>query len=117
MTTTTATYTAEQIEAIGGNRWTSRTGTVRVYLNNWPALVGFEISRYKTGNINGATLAGQDISNGKAGQLSTAKVYWEDGVIFTNLDALADQIRVAVPGTQLVETLKSEIARLVAEKG
>jgi len=114
---TPITYTAEQIEAIGGTTWRSRRGVVRVYLNNWPKLIGFDIERYGTGNIKGAMLDGHEISNGKAGRLLVARVYWEGGTIRTDLAQVANSIGVAVPGAALVETLLAEIARRVTEVG
>ena len=75
------TYTAGQIEAIGGKRWTGRDGTTRVYLNNWMDLVDLNISYHKTGSVSGATLAGKPISNSSAADLRNGKVYWEAGEI------------------------------------
>jgi len=107
-------YTAEQIEAIGGNRWTHpRTGEIRVYLNEWPALVGLEISHYGTGNISGATLNGRPISNRRAGQLAAARVYWANGTIVTDLRAVADNARQ--DGAALEADLAANIAARVAE--
>jgi hypothetical protein len=116
-TTEPARYTAEQIEAIGGSRWTSRTGELRVYLNDWHPLIDLDIDRYGTGNVRSASLRGESLSNRRASSLATAKVYWRDGKIWTDLAALADRIGVGVGGSELVETLKSEIARLVSQEG
>lgn len=70
--------TAENLEAIGGRRWTKH-GHDRVYFNNWPELIGLEINRYKTGNISSAVLDGELISNRQAGLLLNMinKVYWD----------------------------------------
>lgn len=117
MSTENRSYTAEQIEAIGGKRWTSRTGTVRIYLNDWPTLIDFEISTYGTGNISSASLRGEALSNTRAGKLSTAKVWWENGEIVTDLERVADYARLDVTGAGLVRALLDAIAARVAEEG
>lgn len=83
-TSTTATYTAEQIEAIGGRRW-ERGTRVRVYLNDWTALLGIEVDRYGTGNLRSVAVDGEHLSNRKAAGLLSAKVWWENGRIVTDL--------------------------------
>lgn len=74
------TYTAEQIEAIGGHRWT-KADKDRVYVNKdiWTKLIGLEVSNYNSGNISGATLDGDRISNSAAYDILTGveKVYWD----------------------------------------
>ena len=105
-------YTAEQIEAIGGTRWTgNRTGERRVYLNDWPALVGLDIERYKSGNVRSATLGGREISNRRAGQLAGVTVYWSNGQIMTDLGTVATDARL--DGPALVSTLVAGIAARV----
>lgn len=102
------TYTAEQIEAIGGRRWSKSDGTLRVYINTevWAPMVGLEIDYYKSGNIQHAALNGEKISNSKAYKLTAIKVYWQDGKIWITKDAeLADQIRDAID--RAVEALDS----------
>lgn len=80
------TYTADQIEALGGHRWT-KADKDRVYLNVevWAALIGLETSHYGTGNISGATLDGEAISNARAKDILGCidKVFWDstDGQI------------------------------------
>lgn len=76
-------YTVEQIEAIGGKRWTKNDGTVRVYLNYWWEAAGLEIEKYKTGNVKSAALLGHGISNRAGTYLSGAKIYWENGILHT----------------------------------
>jgi hypothetical protein len=110
----TTTYTAAQIIAIGGSDWTGRAGQRRVYLNEWPEMVGLDVGFYRTGNVSGASLNGEKISNGKASRLLCAKVWWEDGVIRTTLPAVQEDARVA---GDLVGALGAEIARRVAEVG
>lgn len=84
------TYTAQQIEAIGGRAWT-KNDKHRVYLNNdvWLALIGLETSHYNTGNISGATLNGEHISNAAAKDIigAVSKVYW---------DAVDNQIHILI---------------------
>lgn len=94
-----STYTADQITRIGGKEWTGANGAHRVYLNEdvWTALIGLEIDRYRSGNIQYATLRGEKISNARAARLSAIKVYWQDGRILITRDAeLADDIRTAI---------------------
>lgn len=61
------TYTAEQIIRIGGKEW-EKNGKHRVYLNVevWTKLIGLETNHYNTGNIAGATLDGEPLSNSRA---------------------------------------------------
>lgn len=71
--------TAEDIIAIGGRRWT-KAGHDRVYLNDPMARwSGLELSRYKSGNICGATLDGERISNSEGRRLAMAihKLYFD----------------------------------------
>ena len=70
--------TAETMVAIGGNRW-QKAGKDRVYVNGWERFIGLEISRYNTGNISNATLAGEQISNAEGSRLLGAvyKVYFD----------------------------------------
>lgn len=98
------TYTAEQIEAIGGKRWSKRDNTLRVYLDEkiWAPLVGLEVDHYKSGNISYAQLNGQKISNRKAGMLLGIKVYWQDGLIYI------------VNGAELDREIRAAIAQAVA---
>lgn len=81
-----ARFTAPQIKAIGGNTWTPRNGgSARIYLNDWAALAGLEISTYKTGNISYAELSGRKISNSQAYRyLAGGKVYFNvaDGKLY-----------------------------------
>lgn len=49
------------------NQWVHpRTGQTRRYVNNLEALIGLETSHYNTGNIAGAWLDGEVISNSQA---------------------------------------------------
>lgn len=109
--TTQTTYTAEQIEAIGGNRWT-RGDKDRVYISDWADMAGLHITRYNTGNVRSASLAGQDLSNRRAAILAAGKVYWEDGTLRTNLRDLAEQARVDYD--EIMNPIKAAIAERVA---
>lgn len=98
------TYTAEQIERIGGNRWTGHRGQLRIYLNDWHTIAGLELHHYKTGNIAGAYLNGERISNAKGGRLASGKVWWADGKVW--FQGISDEIS---------DDLSSGIRRAVAE--
>src|SRR5690554_6301750 len=71
-------FSVETMTAIGGKRWT-KNGFDRVYFDNWPELMGLEIGRYNTGNIQWAYLSGEKISNSEAYRLLAAvdKVYYD----------------------------------------
>lgn len=77
--------TDERAELIG-NRWEGSNGTVRYYINDWPALVGLDIERYKSGNICSATYQGQALSNARAGRLLAGKLYIEGGRVYSTID-------------------------------
>lgn len=74
-------YTRQQIIAIGGSEWTHPgTGEIRIYINDWPALIGLDVNRYGTGNISSATLDGERISNARARDIlgTVTRVWWSD---------------------------------------
>lgn len=52
--------------AVGGKEWKSQDGKLHRIYFPVSTLIGFECSRFKTGNISNATLAGQEISNSLA---------------------------------------------------
>lgn len=58
---------------MGGKRWEGGPHR-RIYLPL--ALSGLKISRYGTGNISSASLDGEKISNAKARELDSLKIYW-----------------------------------------
>lgn len=60
------------------NTWTPNNGKARRYVNGWLDLFGFEVERYKTGNIRFASLRDQSISNTKARSLMAVKVWLDD---------------------------------------
>lgn len=89
-------------ETIELREWTKPgTSQVRRYVRNWPALIGLEVSHYNTGNISGARLDGEHISNAEAGRILAAKV-WLDAEDAVHVDGLrarwldADDIASAV---------------------
>src|SRR4051794_36603786 len=86
------TYTEDQMTAIDGRPWQGANGTRRVYLNDWPTYIGLDLEHYKSGNISHAELDGTKLSNSSAHKLAAAKVYWQDGTIYTNLNNVADGI-------------------------
>ncbi|MDO4792494.1 MAG: hypothetical protein Q3999_08440, partial [Buchananella hordeovulneris] len=55
-----------------------RTGQARHYLRYWSQAAGFEVERYNSGNIAGATIAGMSISNTKARAVSDSKIWFAD---------------------------------------
>ena len=70
--------TRQQAEDVGGRFWESPDGAKqRMY---FPAsfleqVLGLSYATYKTGNISGASLRGQKLSNSKADALRTALQY------------------------------------------
>ncbi|MDH6130350.1 hypothetical protein [Kitasatospora sp. GP82] len=76
----TITLTPELIIALGGRRW-QKNGMDRVYLNDWAAFAGLDVSYYGTGNVSGATLGGRGIANGRVASLM-AKIdkVWFDAI-------------------------------------
>ena len=77
--------TVENMVAIGGNRW-QRGDRDRVYLNDWAAFTGLEVTHYGSGNISSASLDGRSIANSRAGAIlgSIYKVYFDaaDGQLY-----------------------------------
>ena len=77
---------AEVIPLIGGKRWVSPSGEVRFYFNDLADLVGLNLTFYGTGNISGAALNGERISNSKAkrllSSLTGAKVWYSGGKVY-----------------------------------
>jgi len=65
---------------IGGREWTAGDKH-RIYFNSLEALFGLDVSRYHTGNICGATLDGERLSNARAGEivacLREGKLWWD----------------------------------------
>lgn len=83
---------------LGGNLWEGGSHR-RVYLNNWLELAGFEITRYKTGNISSASLGGEKISNAKASELGGVKCFWDCNagrMVFQGSARMLDEARDAL---------------------
>jgi hypothetical protein len=57
--------------SIGGREW-KKDALHRVYFNNLDELFGLTCSYYNTGNISGARLDGETISNSRAGEIARA---------------------------------------------
>lgn len=68
-TATGPALTVTQLEAAGGRRW-QKNGKDRIYFNGLDRWLGLATSRYNSGNISGATLDGQPISNSAARRLA-----------------------------------------------
>ena len=68
----------EKLEDLGIDAW-ERGGMKRYYVNadKVESVFGLEISRYNTGNICGASLNGESISNTRAGKLLARKIYFD----------------------------------------
>lgn len=112
---TTRTYTEAQMIAIGGSRW-ERPGTdeVRVYLNDWPDLIGLDVEHYKTGNIRSAFYRGEPLSNNKTRNFAGVKAYWKstDGKVWSGLRAAAERARL--DPDQMIDHLHEGIAAALA---
>lgn len=115
---TTATYTKKQIAAIGGNEWTSPRGEVRLYLNDWPALIGMEVERYGTGNISSAAIGGDRLSNSRARDILQVveSVYWSSADQLIHIWIMTCHGRYAdtVPGW-IRDGIADAVAKLPAE--
>ena len=61
----------ETLKKIGGSEWI-KEDKHRVYFNDLAEFFGLSCSRYNTGNISGATLNGEKISNSRASEISAA---------------------------------------------
>lgn len=106
-TSTRPAITDEQAALIG-RRWESSNGTVRYYINDWAELLGFQIDRYKTGNLYSVrTPDGDHMSNNKASQLLCGKVFIQDGKLYAQIDWAAGGI-APIP---MQDTIRTEIAR------
>lgn len=92
----------EELAQQFGRTWVSNDGTKRrVYFPETllARLIGLRISTYKTGNISGATLDGEKISNGRADKIRTllrfGKAYFDchtQTLVTENLGSYADDI-------------------------
>lgn len=72
-------YSVETMTAIGGNEW-ERYGKHRVYFDApVETFAGLELAYYKSGNICGAWLGDEKVSNAEGGRLAgaVAKLYFD----------------------------------------
>lgn len=73
-----AALTIEALTAIGGRLW-EKNGMRRVYFNSWGQFAGLDISRYQSGGVNGASLDGRSIANGRVSAiLASIDKIWFD---------------------------------------
>jgi hypothetical protein len=94
-----------------GREWT-KDDYHRIYFDDLPALYGLSVSRYNSGNISGASLDGERISNGAAGRILAAldgKLYYDlaDGK-YHGKGIDPDHFR------PLVTAIKAKVAAIVA---
>lgn len=62
--------------------WTGSNGATRQYVQNIEELIGLDIDRYGSGNVRGAALDGESLSNAAARDIAGAKAWIdEDGTI------------------------------------
>ena len=89
------------------NSWTARNGQTRRYVNGWEPLVGLEVTRYKTGNISGASVNGEGISNAAAGRLLGIKV-WIDDADVVHVDHWRDEHCSLTPAA-IIAAVKADL--------
>ena len=71
-------------DPIATNAWTHpRTGQVRHYVADIADAIGLDIARYKSGNIRGARVGGEGISNAEAGRILAARIWFDDAGVAT----------------------------------
>lgn len=76
--------TAAEATALGGKLWKKPgTDVTRYYFSAevWAPLAGLEVTRYGTGNISSACLAGEGVSNARAAEYLSVRVYVQDGAV------------------------------------
>lgn len=81
---------ADRLIDLGGNLW-ERDNMRRIYLNRDTvlAIIGLEVTFYKTGNVSNAALNGEPLSNGRASRYVNDFIYgkvWfdlNDGKFYT----------------------------------
>ena len=93
-----------ELQGIELNEWANpRNGETRYYVNDLAGIIGLEVEYYQTGNIAGATLKGEYISNNKAARAVSGLKVWltEDGEIHTQgASEYADEIVAAIKAAQ-----------------
>lgn len=106
MTTSRPPITDEQAALIG-RRW-DKNGTVRYYINDWPAILGFEIGRSRSGAIQYCHIPGVEmISNRKAAELLCGKAWIENGKLYAQIDWEG----AGIPEMPMQDAIRAEIAR------
>ena len=81
----------------GGKEWTGGTNH-RVYFKP-ERILGLEIEKYKSGSLRNVTLAGERVSNSKAGKIINSKLYVDvtTGEVVTDLEPeFAKMARIAI---------------------
>lgn len=85
---TPETTTVDGADEINGRLW-EKNGKSRTYINGWENAAGFEIDRYKTGNIKTAYFNGHKISNNRATQATAGRrVYVDNNTGELHVDGL-----------------------------
>ena len=75
-------------DEINGRLW-EKNGRSRTYINGWETAAGFEINRYKTGNISSAYFNGRKVSNNRASQaVAGRRVYVDNNTGELHVDGL-----------------------------
>lgn len=94
--------------AMGASRWT-KYGRDRLYLRNcYKDLLKMKISYYNSGNISGASLDGEGISNSEAYRI-------QEMATDCYIDLLKDEIVVDGTETSRVRKFKALICRAIEE--
>lgn len=81
----------------GGKEWTGGTNH-RIYFKP-QNILGMEVECYKSGSLRNVTLAGERVSNSKAGKIINAKLYVDvaTGEVVTDLEPeFAKMARIAI---------------------
>ena len=75
-------------DEINGRLW-EKNGRSRTYINGWETAAGFEINRYKPGNVRSAYFNGRKISNGQASRAVVSRnVYVDNNTGELHVDGL-----------------------------
>ena len=82
------TATVDGADEINGRLW-EKNGRSRTYINGWETAAGFEINRYKTGNVRSAYFNGRKLSNNRANQaVAGRRVYVDNNTGELHVDGL-----------------------------
>lgn len=122
----TETYTAAQIEKIGGKRWSGkRGGLLRLYLEleTWAPLIGFTYELDDVGGLRSGCLEGHEQlpaekATGLYWALYWSRVYWQNGEIHADVGPAVESAHLAgVDAPEIVRRLHEGIARRVRGGG